>query len=695
MATVEEAVNGVKQEAGEILEAVQSLLSDLNFDTSSLDALIEKYNLLSREVLGVGYDGLVLDKALPPVDPSALYDQVRLGLVSITALGDIFFPTVTSGGNLKSTQEFYTSVGNNLSLVASQLSANPPGNSSDDTFTNASSRFTVRSIASRTSKGVLKTREEVSEELGVGSFDLFTFSDLPQLAFVVIPEFLSINEPMSSISRRLDLPTPQIVNRVNWFGSVNASTNNFSKMRVTLGLSNPQIRSASFGDDMAVASSNLFKILLEDMVSRFNFVTSSLPSNDKILSILDAVQQDAFEFLAQLSFGTTTLGDPNTLDDSREAGVRDSDLEFSFQNRDDPNFSAADLEANALLTTVFPSSSNAKDRQTLGRALQQDPDTPRYTNKALNSPVDRRENVVLASKNLVAGLTARTIVIGQESADRATVANALEGVLADITSLSTAYEEFLNPPEADARQIGTRTTESANITLTRATNLVRTLRILDQIANFPADFSGEVSSDLQSVLNSLGVIATAIETYLNIYRNGEVRDFLASAVSVSSVTNLLLADGEPSSSLIVQEVPAAIDNLRSAIQSLLLDDPDCPNLYRGVSLQVGAFAAALRGTSDDDPVGRLFSLPVTVLDALLPSEMAPNAFSITLEGDQEPALRQIRESFDVLGQTTQATIRDLGIMVSNFGCAFTDAEFFVARLAGDSVGELVTALRQS
>ena len=231
--------------------------------------------------------------------------------------------------------------------------------------------------------------------------------------------------------------------------------------------------------------------------------------------------------------------------------------------------------------------------------------------------------------------------------------------------------------------------------LSRAANLVETLRIADQITNFPTDFQGEVTEDLSSVLGSLTVMASAVQTYHNIYRNGEVRDFLAFAVSVSSVTNLILADGEPSSSLIVQEVPAAIDNLKDEIQTILLDDPDTPNLYSSVSLQVGAFASVLRGNSDDDPVGKLFELPITVLDALLPSETAPNAFSITLEGDQEPALRQIRDSFDVLRNTVPANIRDFGTLVSNFGCAFTDAKFFVARLAGDSVGELVTALRQS
>ena len=61
-------------------------------------------------------------------------------------------------------------------------------------------------------------------------------------------------------------------------------------------------------------------------------------------------------------------------------------------------------------------------------------------------------------------------------------------------------------------------------------------------------------------------MSRAIQTYLNIYRNGETRDFLASAVSVSSMTNLLLADGQPPSSIIVQEIPEAIDKLKENIQ---------------------------------------------------------------------------------------------------------------------------------
>jgi hypothetical protein len=128
---------------------------------------------------------------------------------------------------------------------------------------------------------------------------------------------------------------------------------------------------------------------------------------------------------------------------------------------------------------------------------------------------------------------------------------------------------------------------------------------------------------------------------------------------------------------------------------VLLSDPDVEVLYRDVSLQVGAFASVLRGDKDDDPVGRLLSLPVTVLDALLPSTQSPEAFSIPLENGQEEALRQIRDSFDVLRRTVISTIRDLGLYRSNYGCAINDARFFVARLSGDSVKDLVTELRQS
>jgi hypothetical protein len=582
-----------------------------------------------------------------------------------------------------------------LDLVATQLEEHPPGIPTTDTFINASNRFKVLTVSARNSDGVLKTQEEIENELGINSAPVFTFSDLSQLRFVVSPEFISVDEPMSSIERRLDLPSGQVSNRVNWFGHVNATSSNFSKMRTTLGLTGSQIRSASFGDDIAISSSSLFRNLLTEMVGKFQFVTSSLPSTKTLVNILNSVQQDALTFLAQMSFGVTVLEDSKLVVNSREAGVRDAELETSFKTRDDQSYNGADLVANALRATVFPETSNAADRAALARAIQQDPDTLRYTNKALNQNVDLRQDVVDASKRLVASLSARQIVLNREIVSAEAIVEALSGVLADLAALQLAYGDFLSPPPAPVRQAGTRTTESANLSLSRAANLTETLRIIDQVNSFPVDFQGEVTEELADVLSSVTVMARAIQSYLNIYRNGETRDFLAYAVSVSSVTTLLLADGQPSNSLIVQEFPAVIDNLKDEIQTILLDDPETENLYSSVSLQVGAFASVLRGSSDDDPVGRLFELPVTVLDALLPSATAPNAFSITLEGDQEPALRQIRDSFDTLRATVPATIRDLGILVSNFGCAFTDAKFFVARLAGDSVGELVTALRQS
>ena len=186
-----------------------------------------------------------------------------------------------------------------------------------------------------------------------------------------------------------------------------------------------------------------------------------------------------------------------------------------------------------------------------------------------------------------------------------------------------------------------------------------------------------------------------IDEYLGAYRQGRIKDFLASCVSVGSMTNVILADGEPATSNLVTELPAGIEELRAQIQAVLLSTPEAEVLFNSVSLQIGAFASVLRGDSENDPVGKLLSLPVTVLDALLPSEEFPEAYSIPLENGQEEALRQIRDSFDVLRRTVISTIRDLGVYGSNYGCAINDARFFVARLSGDSVRDLVTELRQS
>lgn len=161
------------------------------------------------------------------------------------------------------------------------------------------------------------------------------------------------------------------------------------------------------------------------------------------------------------------------------------------------------------------------------------------------------------------------------------------------------------------------------------------------------------------------------------------------------MTNVVLADGDPATSNLVTELPAGIEQLRAQIQTVLISDPAAEVLFSNVSLQVGAFASMLRGDSESDPVGKLLSLPVTVLDALLPSEEFPEAYNIPLENGQEEALTQIRDSFEVLRRTVISTIRDLGVYGSNYGCAINDAKFFVSRLSGDSIKNLVTELRQS
>jgi hypothetical protein len=693
--SVESAVRGVVEEGTAIAETIRTDLAGLDFSTDAVLALRDRYDTITRRVLALSYDQIVSDRALPPIDPSVFYDQVRLGLTNLTALGKVFLPSEPTFSNLKDLQEFYLSAGENLTLVSERLDAHPPGVPEADTFDLTVNEFRTLATNARNADGTPKTREQLASELGRETFDFFVFPQLPQLYFIVFPVFVDLNVQLEATSRRLNIPQDHFSSRVVWFGSVNPSSENFSKMKLTVGLNNLQIRSASFGDDLAVSSSSVFLNLLDDMVARFNFVGSSLPSVRELDKILEAVQQDALTFLAQITFGTTVVTDREAVNDILEAGVTTSELEDSLVNRDDENFTGAQLQANSLRTTVFPQTSNFRERRALGFALQQEPDTLRFTNNALNQSPTFRKDVVVAAKRVVASLDAHRIIITRENVTQRTIAEALGGVLTDIITLQLAYETFLRPLDPPPRTRGARTAESTNNMLTRACNLVKSLRIQDQINDFPEDFDNEIDPDLQAVLNGLSSLTSLIDRYLVIYRSGSIRDFLASCVSVASMTNVLLADGEPATSALVAELPAGIEELRAQIESVLLSDPESEVLYNDVSLQVGAFASVLRGDKDDDPVGRLLGLPVTVLDALLPSTQFPGAFSIPLENGQEEALRQIRDSFDVLRRTVISTIRDLGLYRSNYGCAINDARFFVARLSGDSVKDLVTELRQS
>ena len=693
--TVQSAVRGVVEEGTALAEQIREELKNLDFSTDSILALRNKYDIITRNVLGLGYAQLVEVRALPPVSPTELYDQIRLSYTDITALGNVFVPSEPTQSNLKDLREFYLSADENLTLVAERIAANPAGVPEENTFDVTTNKYEVIATSARNANGTPKTRDQISSELGLDTFDFFIFPELPQLYYVVYPVFLSINKQLDAVARSSEVLKDQLSIRVVWYGTVNPTSENFSKMKVTVGLNNPQIRSASFGDDLARSSSSVFLALLDAMLARFQFTTSSLPSSDELLRILDAVQQDAFRFLAQITFGTTVLGDRDVVTDSFEAGITSTELQDSLLNRDDQNFTGANLNANNLRTTVFPQTSNVVERRTLGFALQQEPDTLRFTNNALNLSPTYREDVVTASKRVVASIEAHKVIIGRENATQRDIQEALLAVLADIVSLQTAYATFLTPPDPSPRVAGARTIESTNNMLTRACNLVQSLRIQDQITNFPEDFDNQIDEDLQTVLNGLSSLRFLIDEYLGAYRQGRIKDFLASCVSVGSMTNVILADGEPATSNLVTELPAGIEELRAQIQAVLLSTPEAEVLFNSVSLQIGAFASVLRGDSENDPVGKLLSLPVTVLDALLPSEEFPEAYSIPLENGQEEALRQIRDSFDVLRRTVISTIRDLGVYGSNYGCAINDARFFVARLSGDSVRDLVTELRQS
>jgi len=689
--SVLEAVNDIKREVASIAASIRADISALDFSTTATLKIRDKYNAITLDVLGSNYDRTAENRSLPPLNPSLLFDQQRIGIVDITTIGDVFLPSILSSNNLVALQEFYVSAGEDLGRVSIALDNHPPREPEDDRFTLTLNQFVSRAIASVNSEGLPKTREEIAKEVGRSSFEVFIFPDLPLVAFLVIPEFISADASVADTAKRLGVRNDQITVRVVWYGTINASTFNFNKMRTNFNLSNPQIRVAAFGDDLALSSSSLFFDLLDRMEAQFASIQSQT-SVTKIAEIFDSIQGDARTFLAQMVFGTTTILSNDILSNLREAGIADSDLETSFQNREDSAFRGVNDIANALRTLVFPAQSNQDERRALGEAFRQSPDTPRFTSLSLNEPNNFREDVVTSAKRLVASIDARKIVVQRPTSSATIVLQAIAGVASDIAALRSSYETFLTPPINTTRLTGTRTTESANNMLTRAANLVKSLRIKDQISDFPTDIEGNIEENLVAVLAALDSIANSINSYFDIYRSGEVRDFLASVVSVSSMTNFLLADGDPNSSLIVKELPARIEELRASVQTNILDASDSEDLYSSVSLQVGAFASVLRGNEEDDPVGRLFDLPVSVIDSILPSDDAPNAFSLEMLPSQEAAMRQLRDSFELLRTSRFSTNRDLSIYDPNFGCAITDARFLLARLAGDSVSNLVTEL---
>ncbi len=692
--SVLDAVKDIKREVASITATIRAEISALDFSTDSALAIRDKYNAISLDVLGINYEKTVENRSLPPVNPSLLFDQQRVGLVDITTVGDVFLPSILASANLVSLQELYLSVGEDLNRVNIELDNHPPREPEDDRFTITLNQFAVRAIDSLNSDGLPKTSEEIATEIERNSFELFVFPELPSVTFLVVPEFISLNASIADTSRRLGIRNDQITIRVIWYGTINANTSNFSKMRTSFNLSSSQIRVAAFGDDLAISSSDLFFSLIENMKAQLVLVPNQARTS-KVVDILDAVQEDARTFLAQIVFDTTTILSTDILSNLREAGIEDFDLETSLQNRTDDAFQGVNDTANALRTLAFPAQNNRDERIALGNAFNQSADTPGFTNSSLNVPDDLRGDVVTDAKRLVASIDARKIVVQKPTSSTALILQAIVGVAQDIASLQSSYETFLQSPVDTSRSTGTRTTESTNNMLTRAVDLVKSLRIKDQISNFPTDIEGNLEENLAAVLGALDGIADSLKTYFDIYRNGEVRDFLAAVVSVSSMTNLLLADGDPSASLIVKEVPARIEELRASVQSNILDDPESEELYSSVSLQVGAFASVLRGNERDDPVGRLFDLPVSIIDSVLPSEEAPDAFNLEMLPTQEAAMQQLHDSFALLKISKFSTNRDLSIYAPNFGCAITDAKFLLARLAGDSVNNLVAELRKT
>lgn len=691
--SVDSAIQEIKTEAASIAASIRAELLALNLTLDDQASIRNKYNAVTLDVLGQSYDRTVSLRSMPPVLPSALFDQKRLAFEDMVLIGDLVLPAKSGSGNLSALRELYLSLNEDLSFVDNELLAHPSGSASDDTFTLILNRFLVKQT-STTANGALKTSAEIANEVGTANFETFSFFDSPGVLYVVYPKLVATNRSIPSVAKTLLLRPEQLTGLVVWYGSINASVFNFNKMKLDLSMRNAQVRVASFGDDLAVTNSSFFFSALANMEFWMSQVSSQTIVS-KLLEILRSVQQENLSFLSQMAFSTTTIVNTELLNTLREAGVRDSDLETSLTQRDDVAFEGVDETANALRTIVFPSQSNKVERLFIGRAFSQDVNTANFTTPALNVQRNFRAEVLTASKELLAGVESKVALIQRPLLAQARIAQALNEVSGLIENLRVAYATFLDPPQDTDSVVGSKTTETSGATLLRSSDLVRSLAILSQIRNFPTDVEGALDSNLAAVLEALESLANSIKLYLDVYRSGRVLDFLANAISVSSMTNLLFSEGDPASNLLIREAPERIEELRSSVTTNILNDPGIEDLYNRVSLQVGALASVLIGNETENPVGRLFDLPVRVINSILPVEGVPGAFSLDMLPSQQAAFEQLRDSFELLKFSRTATTRDLDTYRINFGSAVVDARTLLAKLSGDSVSALVAALGQS
>ena len=684
--SLEDAVNSIKEEASAISSAIRDNIESLDFSTNAVLEIREKYNTIGLDVLGQSYDKVVDVRSLPPVNPSTLFDRNRLGYAGIVAIGNVFLPEKDSN-NLSSLQNLYLSVGNSLATVNQELQANPPRDIDDYHFSLLLNKSSVRATSALSASGRPRTREDIAASLGTSSFEYFQFAEHPTVLFVVFYEYLGVNTPIAITAKAQGIKQDQITGTVSWYEGLNTSTFNFNRMK-RLNLSDRQIRSASFGDDYASTSTVYFYDLLDNMDSILLVAGNSmLPA--KVRELFYQVQELANTFLAQAGFSTITIADNDILDNLRTAGISDGDLENAFVNRKGVYFNGVDDEANALNTTVFPKQSNIRERKLLSKAFGAPRNNTEFSSTSLNEPVDYRSNLLTAAKRLLASTDSKLISFrAGTSLSPAKISSLISSLKEDVANLRYAYDIFLDP-EVSERLAGTPTTESSSGMLLRVSDVVKSLRIVDQVSSFPTDIEGNIDSNLETVLGVITNLAYSISQYFSLYRSGDLRDFLAAATSVSSMTNFLLSDGNPERNKIVQETPERNKELEASIQNRIINDPNSEELYNSVSLQVEELWSFLVGSEEQDYVGRLFDLPILVIDSLL-----SDSSGIPLIPAQVSALEQLRSSFLVLRDSRISINKDLVVLKSNFGCALTDAKYLVNRLSGSSISELVKELGQ-
>ena len=618
----------------------QSNLDDLNkIDTSTTD--IDSANFLLDNLLQQApapQTGDEVSEAIgtPTEVPTQLEDEERLEELGLVLIKGILY--LSSGtSNIENFRQLFFSLGSNMTLFLEQLGSSLP-------FIVTQNSLLVEQLPTAQNWTV----EEARAYLKNPTIEkIYTSSDGNK--YVVLLNFLAVNESRSTVAKKFSLPEEKIITRVFWLNKLNPDISNLNKLQ-SLGISDGERTATIAGETFFEASPTTvyntkanINVLTGTAISQIELLNSRFLKIDsssqrvfrnEIISSIESSLKEILVLQQEVRFFSLVISNPKEISTFFLKNSKD-DLFYLFSDRRNVkgiNFQATQDQIFSKMTQAFGITSGSTTLSSLAvnkNVVSIDPgiDQANKIQVETNAALLQMKHNPFQYENL-------------QTAYACLKASLVSPVTPTTTTQQIGYSSYDSPASILARQIDwkmTFDTDGLLRTLEAAFRSTSLVKFVSAITKILGDMQNSISKVTSAYQKKIADLTSKLESFLTRYMS-----FFGTVTLNSSVLKCSLGYNIKPSLPILDQLAALIDTLSRKLRNVITE-----------------LAQFIQGF-----ISKLLCMPINLLngfitgiDNSLPSFC--NVNKVKLPKALDESLQKLRKSFSTQSILFQSYSRDI------------------------------------